>query len=322
MEIDLMDLIALAHVVSAAQETGLLWALQSGPRTAQAIAEELGLDRRAVVLVLDALVTLDVASRDGDAYDASPRFKSLVRPLGPNGERMLGLMKHMATFLRTGEPLFRMDGTPAEREGCYQGSVAWLANMMEPAARELASKLAQPPARILDVGCGSGVWGLTIAERFPQAHVTGQDLPAVLDAFTARARSLSLGGRVATIPGDMHAVELPAGGFDLVLIANVLRLEAPDRAAALLARLAAAVAPGGALVVVDALAGGNPERERSRALYALNLALRTQRGRVHSPAEMTSWLEAAGLGAVETIDLDGGAALPGALGALLARKQP
>jgi len=72
--------------------------------------------------------------------------------------------------------------------------------------------------------------------------------------------------------------------------------------------------------VVDALAGGTPERERARALYAVNLALRTEGGRVHSPAEITSWLKAAGLGQVEPIELGNRAEARGALGALVARK--
>jgi ubiquinone/menaquinone biosynthesis C-methylase UbiE len=320
MDLDLMDLFAAASVITAVQQTGLLRALQSGPQTAQAYAEKLGLDRRAAGLVLDALVTLDLAVREQDAYDASPRVKALMPPRGFAGDAMENLWGHTLTFLRTGEPLARMDGSLAEREASYREGVAWLGKLLEPTARELASKLNDAPARVLDVGCGSGVWSLAIAERFPSVHVTGQDLPAVLESFTARAQSMGLGDRAATIPGDMHAAPLPQGGFDLVVIANVLRLETPDRAAALLARLATAVAPGGALLVVDALASGTPERERARALYALNLALRTQGGRVHSPAEITSWLEAAGLRAMETIELGGRTAPPGAIGALLARR--
>src|SRR6185437_14448272 len=106
----------------------------------------------------------------------------------------------------------------------------------------------------------------------------------------------------------------------LVLVANVLRLETPERAASLVARLARAVAPGGGLLVVDALAGGTPERERARALYAVNLALRSHAGRVHDAGEIAAWLRAAGLGAPVTIDLGGSSAPPGAVGALLARK--
>jgi len=41
---------------------------------------------------------------------------------------------------------------------------------------------------------------------------------------------------------------------------------------------------------------------------------------VHGPEEVTAWLRAAGLGAVETIELGGHATAPGAIGALLARR--
>jgi ubiquinone/menaquinone biosynthesis C-methylase UbiE len=322
MDLELIDLFAASAVISAVQQTGLLHALvRSGPQTAQAHAEKLGLDPRATRLVLDALVTLELAERvEPDLYDTSARMKTFGRSFGLIGGAGENLWGHAPAFLRTGQPFVRMDGTPAERETSYQDTVAWLGKMFEGTARELASKLKDAPARVLDVGCGSGVWSLAIAERFPSTRVTGQDLPAVLETFTGRAKSMGLGDRVATIPGDMHAVELPPGGFDLVMICNVVRLEPPERAAALLGRLAKAVAPGGALMVVDALAGGTPERERARTLYALNLALRTKDGRVHSPAEITAWLKAAGFGSVETVDVGDHATAPGAIGALLARR--
>jgi ubiquinone/menaquinone biosynthesis C-methylase UbiE len=322
MDAELMDLFAMTSVISAAQQMGLIRALQSGPRTAQALAGELGLDGRATGLVLDVLVAFDLASRSGDAYDASPRVKAFLRPWGQPGFSAENLLNHTPAFLRTGEPFVRMDGAPAEREASYRTSVSWLAQMLEGIARELASKIEPAPARVLDVGCGSGVWSLAIAERCPSTHVTGLDLPAVLESFLARAGSLNLGDRVSSLPGDMHAVPLPAGAFDLVLIANVVRLETQERAAALLARLATAVAPGGALLVVDALAGGTPETERARALYAINLALRTQHGRVHSPGEISAWLAAAGLPAVQAIHLGEHGRSIGAIGALSARRQP
>jgi len=320
MDAELMDLFATASVISAAQQTGLVRALLSGPRTAEAYAGELSLDPRATRLVLNALVTLDIASREGEAFSASARVKEFMQPWRDANAPAQDLFSHTPAFLRTGEPVTRMDGDPKEREASYRDTVSSLAKLLESSARELAAKLPEAPARVLDVGCGSGVWSLAIAERFPSTHVTGQDLPAVLESFLARADSLKLRDRVATIPGDMNAVSLPAGAFDLVVIANVLRLEPKERAASLLGKLAAAVAPGGALLIVDALAGGTKEREKARALYALNLSLRTKGGQVHSPAEMTAWLGAAGLGSVKSIDLGEGGAGPGATGALLARR--
>jgi hypothetical protein len=101
------------------------------------------------------------------------------------------------------------------------------------------------------------------------------------------------------------------------VIANVLRIESPDRARAIVQRAAKALVPGGELLIVDALGGGTPEREQARAVYALHLAMRTEHGRVHTAPEITAWLHDAGLRDVRAIEFDAGRT--GAHGALLAR---
>src|SRR5690348_8007386 len=104
MDTELIDLLATASVISAAQQSGLLKALHSGPQTAQAYAEKLGLDARATRLELDALVAFDLASRDQDAYDASARLKDLMKGMFGQGSGGLvaDLWSHTPTFLKTG----------------------------------------------------------------------------------------------------------------------------------------------------------------------------------------------------------------------------
>ncbi len=162
------------------------------------------------------------------------------------------------------------------------------------------------------------MWSLQLAARFSAATVTGQDLPKVLEeSFLPRAAAEGLSERVRTLPGDMQTVALPAAQYDLIVVANVLRLEPAERAARLIARLVPALAPGGALLIIDAIAGGTPERERARALYALHLAIRSTEGSVHLPATLSGWLAAAGLSDVRAIELPDWAA---PTGALLARR--
>jgi cyclopropane fatty-acyl-phospholipid synthase-like methyltransferase len=312
-----MERLGVGAAIGAALRTGLLMKLAGGRTTLAALAKELELDPRALGLLVDVLATesLVVRDPDGDGVAPGPALTPLAQ--GPGGLALsLGLFAHLETLLRTGEPFVKMDLGPAEREAVYRNVVGGLAEMFEEPARELAASLPLAPKRVLDVGCGSGVWSLAIAERHPEARVTGLDLPAVLDNFSSRAAARGLAPRTATIAGDMHSVAIPDEAFDLVVVANVLRLEPPDRAAAVVRRVARALEKGGALLVIDALAHGTPERERSRALYALHLGLRTTNGQVHSPKTITRWLVDAGLGAVESIDVAAGA---GAVGALLGR---
>ena len=71
--------------------------------------------------------------------------------------------------------------------------------------------------RVLDVGCGSGVIALMLAQRFPQAHVTGVELDADA-ALQARENMLASpwADRLEVVQEDFCNYH-PAMGFDLIV---------------------------------------------------------------------------------------------------------
>ena len=89
------------------------------------------------------------------------------------------------------------------------------------------AKLPDPP-RILDMGCGSGVLGLTLAADLPGSQVTLADLSA--DALAlARENAGLLEIRNATfVESDLFAA-LPGQAFDLI-VANLPYVPETDRA--------------------------------------------------------------------------------------------
>ena len=304
---------ALAAALSAAVETRLVHALIEAPRTPAEHARALGLDARATERVLDMLVAFGIAARTGDAVRASDDLVAWARRLPAGTEAFLGLWAHTREFLQTGKPFWRMDG---EDKTKYAAVVGALGRMADPVAKQLAERITTAPNHILDIGCGSGVWSLAIAARYPGARVTGLDQAGVLEAFRARAAENGLADRIDTIAGDVHELQL-ARSYDLVIVANVLRLDEPDRARHILERSASALVPEGTLIVVDALSGGTPERDRARAAYALHLAMRTERGRVYSPETVIGWLGEVGLARCRVESFDVG---PGAMGAVVASR--
>jgi SAM-dependent methyltransferase len=102
-----------------------------------------------------------------------------------------------------------------------------------------------PPGRALDLACGEGqnaVWLATLGWE-----VVGVDFSEVAIA-KARARAERDGVRVEFAVADLLEYEAPAGVFDLVLL---LYLHIPAAARPrVLAKAAAALAPGGTLVLV------------------------------------------------------------------------
>lgn len=103
------------------------------------------------------------------------------------------------------------------------------------------------PGTVLDAGCGTGRVGIELARR--GATVVGVDLdPGMLDTARRKAPDLTW------VEADLSTLDL--GGragtptaFDVVVAAgNVMIFLAPGTEAATIARLAAHVVPGGALV--------------------------------------------------------------------------
>jgi release factor glutamine methyltransferase len=76
---------------------------------------------------------------------------------------------------------------------------------------ELALELQ--PARVLDLGTGSGAIALAIADELPNCAVTASDTsPGALEVARANAERLGLADRIEFLEGT-----LPEGGFDLIL---------------------------------------------------------------------------------------------------------
>lgn len=311
--VNLRFTLELGYAMVGAERVGLIERLVTSVDTAQGHAEALGLSSVATEKLLEILVGAGLAVREGEGFGPSEALAELVEqtPHGLSG--LTRVWAHLPAYLRSGEPMMRADGDAVERGRVYVDVVTALGRMFAPSAEQLALALAPlAPRTVLDVGAGSGVWSLALAGVVPELQVTALDLPAVLEAFVTRATTLGLADRVSTLARSFHDEPLGEGPYDVVLLAGVLHLEPPSSAAALIARAARALSPTGRLVVVDAL-GGEGSAALAHSLYAMNLALRTQRGTPHGRVALTAWLCDAGATTIDSVDLP----FP-ALGALVA----
>jgi 2-polyprenyl-3-methyl-5-hydroxy-6-metoxy-1,4-benzoquinol methylase len=149
----------------------------------------------------------------------------------------------------------------------------------------------------LDVGCGVGRWSLELAERGHE--VTGIDLsPFMIER--ARTSAAAAGARCSFVVGDAIGLQL-GRTFDLIVCVTVLQhILDPAQARAAIVRLAAHLAPGGTLVLLEAA----PTRSTARcdtavfrartfdwyidALHAAGLSVTARRG--VDPMPFKTWL--------------------------------
>lgn len=311
----LMNANGAARVYSVAVKRGVLDALASNATmTVDDLATATNAAPRPLRLLLDALEALGLANRQDDRWSAT----MLARALAGGGYRNLGdeYWDHLTKLLDTDKPIVAMDHV-ADSERLYVKQVSALAWMLRPAAERFAHAVALPPnARILDLGAGSALWSLSLAAANRDSTVTAVDWPAVLEIAKQSAQSIGLGDLLSTIAGDFHKVELPADAFDVAIIANVTHLEPVDGNRDLFRKARAALNANGRIVIIDIL-GGDAAGDLNRTLYALGLALRTERGTVYSRAELEAMLTAEGFGAFEMKVFD---VVPHAVGMLVASK--
>jgi len=79
--------------------------------------------------------------------------------------------------------------------------------------------LPSPPARVLDVGTGTGAIARAVAARYPDAEVVGVD---VSSGMIAEARRLASGPRERYEVADASALVFADGSFDLVTLNNMI----------------------------------------------------------------------------------------------------
>jgi 2-polyprenyl-3-methyl-5-hydroxy-6-metoxy-1,4-benzoquinol methylase len=155
-----------------------------------------------------------------------------------------------------------------------------------PAMSDVHSRLREdPPARVADVGCGTGWSSIAIGQAYPKVRVDGFDLDDG-SITTARENATKAGveDRVSFHVRDA-AAQGQSAAYDLVTAFETIH-DMSDPVAAL-AAMRALVAPGGAVLVADervAEAFTAPGDERERFMYGWSILHCLPVGRVDPPA--------------------------------------
>jgi SAM-dependent methyltransferase len=105
------------------------------------------------------------------------------------------------------------------------------------------------PARVLDVGTGTGDAALALARRWPDAEVVGVDVSERMVEEARRKLPDELAGRLRFEAGDAASLPYDDGRFDLVALNNAIPF---------FDELARLVAPGGHVVVGSSAGAGTP----------------------------------------------------------------
>lgn len=114
--------------------------------------------------------------------------------------------------------------------------------------KRIRDRFGDRPLKVLDVGCGTGVFAVRILQTFPKARIWGMDLVAGMLA-KGRERWRRHRAHVWPVQGDSEHLPFATGGFDVVTCANSFH-HYPNQGEAL-AEMHRVLRPGGRLMLID-----------------------------------------------------------------------
>ena len=274
--------------------------------TAAEIVAHFGLHPRPVDVMTTLFVAMGLLERGGDGCGLSVLAREYLHASSPwfmgpyfpaTSDRPIA--RDLLEILRTDKPASyasRPGGRDwhhaMETEGFAEEFTAAMDCRGRLLAQALAPRLDLAGRRLLDIAGGSGIYACSLAAFHTDLHATVLEKPPV-DRIARRAiESRGFAGRVSVAAGDMFEGPLPSE-YDVHLYSNVLHDWDVDIVRRLIAASAAALQPGGQIVIHDTFLNRDKTGPLPIAGYSVLLMHVTQ-GRCYSLAEMEAWLQDAG----------------------------
>jgi SAM-dependent methyltransferase len=300
-------------ILEAALNYRLFDLLDRAPQSVGELAAGTGASPRGLTAILNALVGLEFLVKLGDRYALTPESAAFLVSTKPGYHG--GFFRHvirqvLPNWLKLTEAV--RSGRPAVAANHQRDGQAFFAEFVEglfplsyKAAQVLGKHLGIPkaksPVSALDIGAGSGVWGIALAHQSPHVTTHAVDWPAVLKVTRKLARRHGVEDRLRTVAGDLLEADFGAG-HQVATIGHILHSEGRDRSRRLLRKTFRALAPGGTIAISEFIPDDDRTGPPAPLIFAVNMLLHTEAGDTFTFAEMAGWLREAGFANPRLLD--------------------
>jgi SAM-dependent methyltransferase len=313
-----------AKVLLSALELQLFTALGGSAMRGAELQQTLGLHPRANPDFFDALLALGFLERDGDGPDA--RYRNTPETalfLDRNSPQFMGGFLEMANArlypfwgslteaLRTGAPQneIKQSGASMFDELYRQPErleqfIDAMSGISAANFQAFSEKFDFSRYRTLcDIGGASGLLSMLVARRHPHIRCTSADLPAVTTIARRKIAAAGLADRVTAMPIDFFAEPFPPA--DVITMGMILHDWNQEKKMLLIRAAYQALAPGGALVVIENLIDDARRRNAFGLMMSLNMLVEFGDAFDFTAADFFRWCGEGGFTRYEVIPLGG-----------------
>lgn len=289
-----------AAVIFAANRLNIFEALAKQPSSSGALAKRLNLNKRAITIILDALVSLELLGKRDSVYRCRRDTKRYL--VSTSADYLGHMLDHRLNLMEAWMDLPHVvkKGGPARvrrRKRSTGEQKAFILAMADIGRRSAAMVLEKIDisgcTKMLDLGGGPGTYAIEFCRRNPALNAVVFDLSETVPIARGEIRKAGMQSRIDTITGDYFRNEIGTG-YDLVLMSNIIHSAAMADVRRLLKSVHRSMTPGGLVIVKDFLIDENRTAPLNSALFAVNMLVATKEGNCYTPSEIKGALRKAG----------------------------
>jgi len=304
-------------IISAAAANKVFDALENGAKTAEQVAKETGASPRALRILMNALIGLDLLKKDRRGrYSLTPESAAFLisnKPgthagfFGTIAPQLISRWLRLTDIVREGRPAVAVN---QENEGTefFSQLVENIIPMSYPAAQKLGDHLkmakTQDGIRVLDLAAGSGIWGIALAQKSPRVRVSAVDWAGMIPTTKRITEKYGVRDRFNFIEGDLLEADF-GNGYDVATLGHILHSEGEDRSRKLLKKTFRALKSGGVIAIAEWLVNDQRTEPLHALMFAVQMLVNTEKGDTFSFNEIKSWLEDTGFKKVRRLEAPG-----------------
>jgi predicted O-methyltransferase YrrM len=293
--------------LAVAVDLSIFTSLKGRELTAMQLSELLGVPLRSLERLLNANAALGFLDKSGDTYRNSDVAETyLVEGLpGYLGDfvKLAGIYG-FAKWTRFKEcvvndtPIEDIDDDFRHNDDRMQYFIRAMHNNAKGPARFLTTiPDLEGRTHLLDLGGGSGVYCMALAEKYPDLRATLIDFPLVCRVAREFIQESPARDRIEIVEGDLLMDELDVRG-DIVLLSQVLHGMSEQQCRSLIHRCYEWTLSEGIVIVHDFILDDSRAGPLYPALFALNMMITTPGGNAYTKGEITGWLKEEGYGGI------------------------
>lgn len=301
-----------SRVLMVAHELGIFEQLSDRFMSADDLAIRIGTHPKATERFCNALAAMSLLSKRQNRFRLPAKLKSLLTKDGKASLTNTISLSHefwrfwtdLEAFIRSSQPLSEMLTLIRQDPGMLDRFIHGMRDRAVLAARYIHQAVDLKTARrMLDLGCGPGIYALEWASRHRKLQAVLYDIEPVLPITQQYIQTYRLEDRVRVMAGDFMKDPI-GGGYDLVLLANALQMHGAQECQYLIGKVYGALVKNGRIIIHGFMTDRSGTHPKESALFSLTIGLVTPSGNAHSVSDTVRWLRKAGFRKISRFAID------------------